>query len=196
MKTKPYVMILLAALAVLAISVGCSKDAPEQAKSVKAPIVDGLYFKYDVTGYSGDATTQGNQIYTVASAGPKTFNITMKNYTHMPDGRQILVMDIIFIVDENGIVKECKYRSYKGGYCPLWLPISRLKVGEYLRDAGMKVFEKTTWKEWQTYRISDKPGSINFYYELDKGFLVGTDGTGIRQDLTLTDNNAGIPSSH
>ena len=196
MKTKTYFMILLGVMAVLAISEGCSKDASEGAKSVKAPIFDGLYFNYDVTGYSGDSTTQGHQTYTVESAGSRTYKITMKNYTHMPNGSQILIMDRIFIVDENGIVKECKFRSYEGGYCPLWLPVSSLEVGEYLRDAGMKVFEKTTWKGWETYRISDKPDSINFYYELDQGFLVGTDGTGLRQDLTLIENNAGIPTSY
>ena len=60
----------------------------------------------------------------------------------------------------------------------------------------MKVFEKTTWKGWETYRISDKPNSIDFYYELDQGFLVGSDGTGLRLDLTLIENNAGIPTSY
>ncbi len=60
----------------------------------------------------------------------------------------------------------------------------------------MKTSEKLTWKGWDTYRMSDKPDSINFYYELDQGFLVGTDGTGLRQDLTLVDNNADIPVSY
>lgn len=196
MNTKTYFMILLAGMALLAISEGCSNEASEGAKNVKAPLVDGLYVKYDVTQDSGDSTIQGHQTYTVESAGSRNFKVTMKNYTHMPNGSQILIMEIIFIVDENGIVKECKFRSYEEGYCPLWLPVSSLEVGEYLRDAGMKVFEKTTWKGWETYRISDKPDSINFYYELDQGFLVGTDGTGLRQDLTLIENNAGIPTSY
>jgi len=29
-----------------------------------------------------------------------------------------------------------------------------------------------------------------------QGFLVETDGTGLRQDLTLIENNAGIPTSY
>ena len=193
MKTKTYFRLLLSVMAVLAISEGCSENT---GKSVNAPFSDGLYFKYDVIGHSDDSTTHGHQTYTVESIEPETYKIAMENYTHMPDGRQLLVMDRIFIVDKNGIVKDCELRSYKGGYCPLWLPVGRLEVGEYLRDAGMKVFEKTTWKGWETYRISDKPDSINFYYELDHGFLVGTDGTGLRLDLTLIENNVGIPISY
>ncbi len=189
-------MILLAVMSLLAIIEGCGNDASEGANSVEAPLVDGLYFKYDVTSYSGESTTRGHQTYTVKSAGSRNFTVTMENYTHMPDGSQLLVMDIVFIVDENGIVKECEYRSFEDGYCPFWLPVSSLEVGEYLRDAGMKVFEETTWMGWETYRISDAPNSINFYYELDQGFLVGTDGTGLRQDLTLIENNAGIPTSY
>lgn len=193
MKTKTYFMILLSVMVVLAISEGCSENTREGGKSAKAPFSDGLYFKYDVIGSSG---AHGHQTYTVESIKAETYKITMENYTHIPDGRQLLVMDRIFIVDENGIVKGCELRSYKGGYSPLWLPVGRLKVGEYLRDAGMKVFEKTTWKGWEAYRISDKPDSINFYYELDQGFLVGTGGTGLRLDLTLIENNAGIPTSY
>jgi hypothetical protein len=93
-------------------------------------------------------------------------------------------------------VKECKFTSYEGGYCPVWLPVGTFKVGEYMRDAGMKVFEKVTWKKWMTYRVSDKIDSINFYYELSRGFLVGTDGVGNRLDLTLIENNAGISNSN
>lgn len=189
-------MILLAAMVTLAVSQGCSEKTPEGEKSVNAPFSDGLYFKYDVIGHSGSSTTHGHEIYTVESIDPETYKIAKENYTRMPDGRQVLVMDRIFIVNKNGIVKDCELRSYEGGYCPLWIPVGRLEVGGYLQGAGMKVFEKTNWKEWQTYRISDKPNSINFYYELNQGFLVGTDGAGLRQDLTLIENNAGVPISY
>ena len=106
MKIKVYFMILLAVMTALAISEGCSRNAREGGN---APFFDGLYFKYDVIGSSG---AHGHQTYTVESIKPDTYKITMENYTHMPDGRQLLVMDRIFIVDENGIVKDCEIRSY------------------------------------------------------------------------------------
>jgi hypothetical protein len=42
--------------------------------------------------------------------------------------------------------------------------------------------------------MSDKPDdSINFYYELDQGLYVGSDGSVMLQEMNLTDSNAGIP---
>ena len=196
METRLFRLFLMAVFIVLMVLGGCSKSTDEGAKNVKAPFFDGLYLKYDVTAYSGDSAMPGHEDWSVVAIDSDTFKITKESYTHMQDGRQVMIMSRTFMVNENGVVTDCEIKSYEGGYSPIWIAVGNFEVGEYLRDAGMKVFEKTTWNGWETYRISDKPDSINFYYELDQGFLVGTDGTGLRQDLTLIDNNAGIPTSY
>ena len=188
-------MVLAAFLAVI-VAQGCSEQTREGKEARPVPLSDGLYFRYDVVGHVGSSTTHGHETYTVESAGPDTYTIQKEHYTHMPDGSKKLIMERLFVVNQKGIVEDCELRSYIGGYSPLWIPVESFEVGDHLRDAGMKVFEKTAWKAWDTYRISDKPDSINFYYELSQGFLVGTDGTGLRQDLTLAENNAGLPTSY
>ena len=196
METNLFRSSLMAVLMVLMVLGGCSKSTDEGSMKSKAPFFDGLYLKYDVTSYSGDSAMPGHEDWSVVTIESDRFKITKESYTHIEDGRQIKIMAREFIVNKNGVVTDCEIKSYKGGFCPIWIAVGNFEVGEYLRDAGMKVFEKTTWKGWDTYRISDKPKSINFYYELDQGFLVGTDGTGLRQDLTLVENNANIPTSY
>ena len=196
METKLFRLFLIAVLIVLTVLGGCSKSTDEGAKNVKAPFTDGLYLKYDVTSYSGASEIPGHETWRVVAIDSDRFKITKESYTHMQDGRQVMIMSRTFMVNANGVVTDCEIKSYKGGYAPLWISVSSFQVGEYVARPGRKVFEKMTWKGWETYRISDKPDSINFYYELDQGFLVGTDGTGLRQDLILIENNAGIPTSY
>lgn len=195
MENKTFGSYFMAVLLVLIVSVGCSESTDEGSKKLKAPFFDGLYLKYDVTTYSGDSEMPGHEDWNVVALEDGSFRIKKESYTHMPDGRHQMVMARTFIVNDNGIVTDCEIRSYEGGYCPIWMAVDHFKVGDFLRDAGMKIFEETTWNGWETYRISDKPNSINFYYELDQGFLVGTDGIGIRQELTLVENNVDIPTS-
>jgi hypothetical protein len=186
----------MAVLILLMLVGGCSKRTDEESKNVKAPFFNGLYLKYDVTAYSGDSAIPGHEDWRVVDIDSGRFKITKESYTHLPDGKQLMIMYRNYIVNENGVVTKCEIKSYEGCYSPIWIAVGNFEVGEYLRDAGMKVFEKTSWNGWDTYRISDKPKSINFYYELEQGFLIGTDGTGLRQDLILIDNNAGIPTFH
>jgi hypothetical protein len=196
MKTRKLFLFLVAVLIGLTVFGGCGKSSDERSKGVKAPFFDGLELKYDVTAYSGNSAMPGHEDWSVVATDYRGFKITKKSYTHAPDGRQVQIMSRTFVLNENGVVTDCEIKSYEGGYSPIWIAVGNFEVGEHLRDAGMKVFEKTTWNGWDTYRISDKPNSINFYYELDQGFLVGTDGAGLRQELILIENNAGIPTSY
>ena len=82
------------------------------------PFPTGLYFKYDVIQHSGSSTIHGHEMYTIKSIDSETYKVAKENYTHIPDGRPVLVMQRIFIVNKNGIVQDCELGSYKGGVLP------------------------------------------------------------------------------
>jgi hypothetical protein len=150
-----------------------------------APFFDGLTLEYDVSGIKF--------IYKVYSIEDINYKIVKtEKWTGLGDKTYEYFSDIHGIVYK--VTKKAS-RSYKGGFSPIWISTSEMKIGDTI-DGGEKVIERKQWKKWDVLVVKSPNVDQKTYYEINTGFYVGLEGRsrGGRVTIFMTNNNADIPT--
>lgn len=149
------------------------------------PFFDGLLLEYKYTNKNI------KRIYKVKVIGSNKFKVIQI----MP-GRGVLKDDIDeFLVNAYGRVYKSTYKSYKGRFCPIWIPVHKIEIGDTIDDIEIAM-RKDKWKKWDVLVLALKRSKkTERYFDLNTGYWVGSKGKTPMgaYEIILVNSNADIP---
>jgi hypothetical protein len=178
-KKSKVIAIIIILLAITFALFNCSKY------NAVAPFFDGLTLVYDVSGTKF--------IYKVYALEDNKYHIVhIEKWTGLGDKTYEYFTDIHGIVYK---VTRKASRNYKGGFSPIWISTSEMKIGDTF-NGGQKVIERKQWKKWDVLVVKNPNVDMKSYYEVNTGFYVGYEGRarGGSSAEVLINDNADIPT--